>query len=60
MFPKVEQSQPPSGLQFHREEVDFEELEVEDIKTSNNHIFVISDQKDHASVKETLPNQIIW
>ena len=60
MFPKVEQSQPPSGLQFHGEEVDFEELEADDIKRSKNHIFAISYQKDHASVEETLPNQIIW
>ena len=60
MFPKVEQSQPPSGLQFHGEEVDFEELEADDIKTSKDDIFMISDQKDQASVKETLPNQIIW
>ena len=39
MIPKVEQSQPPSGLQFHGEEVDFEELEADDIKTSKNDIW---------------------
>ena len=59
MISKVEQSQPPLGLQFHGEEVDIDEQEADDIRTSRNHIFVISDQKNFAIVEETLPNQII-
>ena len=59
MVLKVEQSQPPLGLQFHGEEVDFDEQAADDIKTSRNQIFVISDQKFFAIVEETLPNQIM-
>ena len=59
MISKVEQSQPPLGLQFHGEEVDIDEQEADDIRTSRNHIFVISDQKNFAIVEETLPNQIM-
>ena len=59
MVPKVEQSQPPLGLQFHGEDADFDGQEADGIRTSRNHIFVISDQKNFAIVEETLPNQII-
>ena len=59
MFPKVEQSQPPLGLQFHGEEADFHGQEADNITKSRNQIFVISDQKIFAIVEETLPNQIM-